>query len=106
MVSYDGAREGRRLRRREGRRTARSETRSGTVKGKIAYMSPEQCRGAPVDRRSDLFSLGIVLWEMLTTERLFRRDERLRDHDGDRHRAIRAAVVAPRRASRPSSTRS
>jgi serine/threonine protein kinase len=49
------------------------ETRSGTVKGKISYMSPEQCRGQSLDRRSDLFSLGIVLWEMLTTERLFRR---------------------------------
>jgi len=48
------------------------ETRSGTVKGKIAYLSPEQCRGRGVDRRSDLFSLGIVMWEMLTTERLFR----------------------------------
>jgi len=50
------------------------ETRSGTVKGKISYLSPEQCRGAPIDRRSDLFSLGIVLWEMLTTERLYKRD--------------------------------
>ncbi|HEX7701508.1 MAG TPA: protein kinase, partial [Kofleriaceae bacterium] len=49
------------------------ETRSGTVKGKISYLSPEQCRGAPIDRRSDLFSLGIVLWEMLTTERLYKR---------------------------------
>jgi serine/threonine protein kinase len=51
-----------------------SETRSGTVKGKISYLSPEQCRGLPIDRRSDLFSLGIVMWEMLTTERLFRRN--------------------------------
>jgi serine/threonine protein kinase len=50
------------------------ETRSGTVKGKIAYLSPEQCRGAPVDRRSDLFSLGIVFWEMLTVERLYKRN--------------------------------
>ncbi|MBA3464133.1 MAG: protein kinase [Deltaproteobacteria bacterium] len=49
------------------------ETRSGAVKGKISYLSPEQCRGTQVDRRSDLFSLGIVLWEMLTTERLYRR---------------------------------
>ncbi len=49
------------------------ETRSGTVKGKIAYLSPEQCRGASVDRRSDLFSLGIVFWEMLTIERLYKR---------------------------------
>ncbi len=49
------------------------ETRSGTVKGKIAYLSPEQCRGGALDRRSDLFSLGIVMWEMLTTERLYKR---------------------------------
>jgi hypothetical protein len=41
------------------------------VKGKIAYLSPEQCRAGEIDRRSDLFSLGIVMWEMLTTERLF-----------------------------------
>ena len=49
------------------------ETKSGTVKGKISYLSPEQCRGRRVDRRSDLFSLGICFWEMLTTERLFKR---------------------------------
>jgi len=50
------------------------ETRSGTVKGKISYLSPEQCRAERVDRRSDLFSLGIVMWEMLTGARLYRRD--------------------------------
>jgi serine/threonine protein kinase len=50
------------------------ETKSGTVKGKISYLSPEQCRGARVDRRSDLFSLGIVMWEMLTGGRLYRRN--------------------------------
>src|ERR1041384_2007 len=49
------------------------ETQSGVVKGKISYLSPEQCRGARVDRRSDLFSLGIVMWEMLTGARLYRR---------------------------------
>jgi eukaryotic-like serine/threonine-protein kinase len=49
------------------------ETQSGMVKGKISYLSPEQCRGARVDRRSDLFSLGIVMWEMLTGARLYRR---------------------------------
>jgi eukaryotic-like serine/threonine-protein kinase len=49
------------------------ETKSGTVKGKISYLSPEQCRGKRVDRRSDLFSLGICIWEMLTAERLYRR---------------------------------
>jgi serine/threonine-protein kinase len=51
-----------------------TETRSGTVKGKITYMSPEQCRGLDIDRRSDLFSLGIVMWEMLTIDRLYRRN--------------------------------
>ena len=49
------------------------ETNSGTVKGKISYLSPEQCRGTRVDRRGDLFSLGIVMWEMLTGTRLYRR---------------------------------
>jgi serine/threonine protein kinase len=49
------------------------ETRAGTVKGKISYMSPEQCLGEQVDRRSDLFSLGIVMWELLTGTRLYRR---------------------------------
>ena len=51
-----------------------SETQSGTVKGKIAYLSPEQCRGRVVDRRSDLFSLGIVLWEMIAGDRLFKHE--------------------------------
>jgi len=48
------------------------KTRTGALKGKIAYMSPEQARGAPLDRRSDIFSLGIMLWEMVTTQRLYR----------------------------------
>jgi serine/threonine protein kinase len=50
------------------------ETQSGAVKGKISYLSPEQARGAKLDRRSDLFSLGIVMWELLTVERLFKAD--------------------------------
>jgi serine/threonine protein kinase len=49
-----------------------AKTRTGALKGKISYMSPEQARGAPIDRRSDIFSLGIVLWEMVTTQRLYR----------------------------------
>jgi serine/threonine protein kinase len=48
-----------------------TETRAGTLKGKIAYMSPEQCLGEPLDRRSDVFSLGIVLFELSTGTRLF-----------------------------------
>jgi serine/threonine protein kinase len=51
-----------------------AETKTGTIKGKIAYLSPEQCKGAIVDRRSDIFSLGVVLYEMLTSRRLFKRD--------------------------------
>ncbi|MGE0397523.1 MAG: protein kinase [Kofleriaceae bacterium] len=52
--------------------TSSVKTRTGTLKGKIAYMSPEQAKGGSVDKRSDVFSLGICLWEMLTTSRLFR----------------------------------
>ncbi|HEU4610655.1 MAG TPA: protein kinase, partial [Kofleriaceae bacterium] len=51
-----------------------TETRTGTLKGKIAYMSPEQCVGDDVDRRSDVFSLGIVLYELVTARRLFKGD--------------------------------
>jgi serine/threonine protein kinase len=50
------------------------QTESGIRKGKVAYMSPEQCLGLPVDRRSDIFALGIVLYESLTTRRLFKED--------------------------------
>jgi serine/threonine protein kinase len=46
-------------------------TREGQLKGKLAYMSPEQVRGVEVTRQSDLFSMAIVLWEALTAERLF-----------------------------------
>jgi serine/threonine protein kinase len=47
-------------------------TRAGQLKGKFGYMSPEQALGKSVDRRSDIFSLGIVLFELTTSRRLFR----------------------------------
>lgn len=46
-------------------------TRAGTLKGKFSYMSPEQSEGMDIDARTDIFSLGIVLWELLSNERLF-----------------------------------
>jgi len=49
-------------------------TRTGVLKGKYSYMSPEQAQGAHVDARSDVFSLGIVLYELTTGVRLFKRD--------------------------------
>src|SRR5205823_12192237 len=49
-----------------------AETRTGIVKGKLAYLSPEQARGQPADRRSDVFALGIVLYEATTMKRAFR----------------------------------
>jgi serine/threonine-protein kinase len=45
-------------------------TEAGTLKGKIRYMSPEQFGGRPIDHRSDLFSAGVVLWELLAGQRL------------------------------------
>ncbi len=51
-----------------------AKTRTGTVKGKNAYMSPEQIMGKSLDRRSDIFALGTVMYELLTIKRLFHRD--------------------------------
>ena len=48
-----------------------SRTMAGVLKGKFGYMSPEQVRGLPLDRRSDIFALGTMLYECLTGERLF-----------------------------------
>jgi len=48
-----------------------SKTQAGILKNKFGYMSPEQVRGLPIDKRSDIFAVGIVLYELLTGERLF-----------------------------------
>ena len=52
----------------------RQETRTGSLKGKVSYMSPEQCKCGEVDRRSDVYALGVVLYEIATTTRLFQGD--------------------------------
>ncbi len=49
-------------------------TRSGQLKGKLAYMAPEQVRGEPVTRRADVYSASVILWETLTSKRLFEAD--------------------------------
>ncbi len=67
-----------------------SDTRTGVLKGKIAYMSPEQAWGRLIDRRSDIFSLGIVLYELLTGEMLFKGDTDLNTLE-----KVREAKVIP-----------
>src|SRR5262245_56970149 len=54
-------------------RGASTQTQEGTVKGKYAYMAPEQLKGSAIDRRVDIFALGVVLYEMLALRRLFQR---------------------------------
>ena len=73
-----------------------SKTQSGALKGKIQYMSPEQAWGKPIDRRSDLFSLGVVLHELLTGDRLFQGDT-----DINVLEKVRTAEVAPPSRSNP-----
>ncbi len=52
--------------------TKMGETRSGKLKGKVPYMSPEQARGEEIDARSDIFAVGVMLFELTTGKRLFK----------------------------------
>jgi serine/threonine-protein kinase len=49
-----------------------TETAQGVVKGKVAYMAPEQAGGQEIDRRADVFGAGVILWELLTGERMWK----------------------------------
>jgi serine/threonine-protein kinase len=75
-----------------------SKTATGRIKGKAAYMAPEQVLGQPVDRRADIFALGIVLWEAVCLKRLFREDSdaatllRVQAADVPRPRAVRSDI--------------
>jgi len=92
MIGYDGA--VKLLDFGIAKATLRSvETQSGIIKGKFAYMAPEQCRGRDVDRRSDVFSLGIILYEVTTQHRCFRADS---DFD-TMHRIVTGDIVRPTR---------
>lgn len=73
-----------------------SRTQVGVLKGKFAYMSPEQVRGQPTDRRSDVFALGVIFYEMLTQERLF-----LADSDYSTLENVRNAIIPPPRKHNP-----
>lgn len=78
---------------------ARATERSRVLKGKYAYMSPEQARGLPVDARSDVFAAGAVLFELLTSCRLFTGRSELSVLD-----KVRFAEVYPPRLALPSVT--
>src|SRR5436190_11541281 len=92
MIGYDGA--VKLLDFGIAKATQRSvETQSGIIKGKFAYMAPEQCRGRDVDRRSDVFSLGINLYEVSTQHRCFRADS---DFD-TMHRIVTGDISRPTR---------
>ncbi|MFH1807863.1 MAG: protein kinase [Pseudomonadota bacterium] len=73
-----------------------SLTRPGLIKGKISYMSPEQMRGQPIDHRSDIFAIGIVLYELLAGKRLFAGNS-----DVETIRNVLKGEVPPLRSVRP-----
>src|SRR5262249_46281106 len=50
-------------------------TRTGTIRGKLSYMAPEQAFRRPLDRRADIYALGVLLWEMLVGRKLFEAED-------------------------------
>lgn len=68
----------------------RHRTQTGIIKGKFGYIAPELIRGQTVDRRADIWGIGVIAWELLTGEKLFRGDS-----DLDTLRAVIDAPVAP-----------
>ncbi|MEM9189102.1 MAG: protein kinase [Myxococcota bacterium] len=68
------------------RARSRDQTAQGVIKGKLRYMPPEQARGETVDRRADVFSLGVLAWELFTTRRM---------HEGLSDLALLGAVREP-----------
>jgi serine/threonine-protein kinase len=78
-----------------------SRTQAGILKGKFGYMSPEQVRGMPLDRRSDVFSVGVVLFEILCGQRLFQAEtdfatlEKVRAVDVPRPSSINPNIPKP-----------
>ena len=77
-------------------RASQARTLEGTIKGKAAYVAPETLEGKPIDHRVDIFSLGIVLHEMLTLQSLFESDNQALTF-----RKILELPIAPPSASRP-----
>ncbi len=78
MMSYDGSVKVVDFGIAKAASKAESGTKAGVLKGKFGYMSPEQARGADLDKRSDVFAMGIVLWELITQRRLFTHEDELR----------------------------
>jgi serine/threonine protein kinase len=72
LVTYDGGVKVVDFGIAKARGARRAETQHGTLKGKVQYMSPEQCHGAGLDRRSDVFAIGILLWELTVGRGLYR----------------------------------
>jgi serine/threonine-protein kinase len=72
------------------------KTKTGIVKGKFAYLAPEALASKPLDRRADIWGLGVVLWELITQQRLF-----LRDSEADTVLAVATQSIEPPSVVRP-----